>query len=230
VIPFVERLVIRLTVSVGWALSPWRVPEVIRGFQATEADGVWHLYRGMPAIESPRQRAIVFGHCLEEESHADAFARAYQAYGDRVFSPLFYERRPLYPAGEPVWKTFAFVHVGEVDATARFRALAAALPPGALKDCLGTVVSDEEGHVDLTGEMLLKMGARRAEIRREIWRVRFFRLWERWLRLGKGAIDGFATVLLSLVYYAFGFLLRGVARRRMTAGFVGHDHNVMKRL
>jgi hypothetical protein len=229
-IPLVERLVIRLTVSVGWALSPARVPEVIRGFQATEADGVWHLYRGMPAIADARQRALVFGHCLEEESHADAFARTYKAYGDRVFSPLFYERKALYKPGEPIWKTFAFVHVGEVDATERFRALAAALPAGALKDCLRTVVSDEEGHVDLTGEMLVKMGARRPEIRREIWRVRLIRLWERWLRVGKGAIDTLATILLSLVYFGFGLLLRGVARRRLSAGFVSHDNNVMKRL
>src|SRR5438128_2326298 len=84
----------------------------VRGFQATEADGVWHLYQGMRSVRDPKERAIFFGHCLEEESHADAFVRAYRHYGGRVFSPSYFERKVLYAGDEPVWKTFAFVHVG----------------------------------------------------------------------------------------------------------------------
>jgi len=41
----IERLKIRFAVSIGWSADP-SVGEVIRGFQSTEADGVWHLYRG----------------------------------------------------------------------------------------------------------------------------------------------------------------------------------------
>ena len=225
-----ERLKIKLAVSVGWSWAPGRIPEVIRGFQATEADGVWHLYQGLREMADPRQRAIVFGHCLEEESHADAFARTYRQYGDRVWSPLLYERKALYAATEPLWKTFAFVHVGEVDATQRFRLLSEALPPGALKDCLRTVVCDEEGHVDLTSAMLLQMGATEKAIRREVVLVRLRRAWERWLRVGKRVVDTLANVLLSLVYFAFGLFLRGAARQKLEAGEVTYDNNSMKRL
>jgi hypothetical protein len=221
-------MVVRLTVSVGWSLAPGRVPEVIRGFHATEADGVWHLYRSLRQITDPRQRAIVFAHCLEEEAHADAFAQTYAHYGERVFTPVLYERKALYAEGTPLWKTFAFVHVGEVDATQRFRLLAAALPAGALKACLRTVVSDEEGHVGLTSNMILGMGASQGQVRREIVRVRLVRLWERWLRVGKRVVDTLASALLSVVYFAFGLLLRGAARRRLAAGFVAHDNNSMK--
>jgi hypothetical protein len=226
----IEDLYIRLTVSVGWSVAPRRIPEVIRGFQATEADGVWHLYQGLRKIPDPRQRAVVFGHCLEEESHADAFARTYAQYEDRAFTPVVFERKPLYSSGQPLWKTFAFVHVGEVDATQRFRLLASALPSGALKDCLRTVVTDEEGHVDLTMNMLLDMGASRPAIRVEMMRVRLRRAWQAWLRAGKGAVDSLATGLLSVAYFAFGLLLRGPARRRLAAAFVAHDNNSMKRL
>jgi len=225
----IERLKIRLTVSVGWSLAPSRLPDVIRGFQATEADGVWHLYRGLPRITDARQRAIVFGHCLEEESHADAFTRTYKQYEGRPFSPLLYERETLYADDQPIWKTFAFVHVGEVDATQRFRFLADALPKGALRDCLRTIVRDEEGHVDLTSQMLLGMGATAGSIRREVVLVRVRRLWERWLRVGKRVVDTLADVLLSVVYFAFGLVLSSVARRRLEASFVAHDNNVMKR-
>jgi hypothetical protein len=226
----IESLKIRFAVSVGWSGAPTRVGEVIRGFQATEADGVWHLYQGMRSLQDPKEKAIIFGHCLEEESHADAFASAYRAYGSRVFSPTHYERKTLYERDAPVWKTFAYVHVGEVDATQRFRLLKETLPAGPLKECLSTVVSDEEGHVDLTYNMLKRMGATDGAIRTEVRWVRLRRLWERWLRIGKGVVDRLANVALSIAYYAFGIFLAGVARRRLTQGFVTYDNNVLKRL
>lgn len=226
----IERLKIRLAVSVELTDKPARVSEVIRGFQATEADGVWHLYQGMRQIEDPRERAVIFGHCLEEESHADAFVRAYKHYGGRVFTPTHFERKALYAGDEPIWKTFAFVHVGEVDATQRFRILSQELPPGALKDCLSNVVSDEEGHVDLTYEMLKRLGASDSAIRTEVRWVRARRLWERWLRTGKSVVDNLATISLSLVYYVFGALLFTAARRRLSRGFVTYDNNKMKHL
>jgi hypothetical protein len=226
----IERLKIRLAVSVGWSSAPNRVSEVIRGFQATEADGVWHLYQGMRSISDPKERAIIFGHCLEEEAHADAFTRAYRHYGGRVFSPTHFERKALYAGDEPIWKTFAFVHVGEVDATQTFKLLEQALPAGALKECLGTVVSDEEGHIDLTYNMLKRLGATDGGIRAEVRWVRLRRLWERWLRVGKRVVDNLANVSLSVVYYVFGLFLYAAARRRLSAGFVTYDNNSMKRL
>lgn len=222
----IERLKIRLALPRG----PGRTGEMIRNFQATEADGVWHLYRGMRRIEDPRERAIIFGHCLEEESHADAFVAAYRHYGGRAFTPAHFERKPLYTSDEPIWKTFAFVHVGEVDATERFRILSQELPEGALRDCLRGVVRDEEGHVDLTYEMLKRLGASEGAIRGEVRRVRLRRLWEQWLRIGKRVVDVLANVLLSVVYFVFGALLAGVARRRLAQGFVVHDNNKVKRL
>ena len=226
----IERLKVRLAVSVGWPTAPARVGEVIRGFQSTEADGVWHLYRGLRTISDPRERAIVFGHCLEEEAHADAFVRVYRHYGPRVFTASHFERKPIYRDDQPAWKTLAFVHVGEVDATQRFRLLRAALPEGPLKECLATVVDDEEGHVDLTHDMLKRMGATDGAIRREIVRVRLRRLWEGWLRAGRRIVDGLATAMLSMVYYAFGLFLAGVARRKLAAGYVTYDNNNVKRL
>ena len=73
------------------------------------------------------------------------------------------------------------------------------------------------------------MGATENAIRREVALVRVRRLWEQWLRVGKRVIDTLANVLLSVVYFAFGVLLCGAARRRLEASFVAHDNNVMKR-
>jgi hypothetical protein len=224
-----ERLKIALAVRVGWRLAG-RQADAIRGFQATEADGVWHLGRGLSRVSDPKQRAILFTHMLEEEAHAEAFAKAYTHYGKLPLAPPSYERTDLYGPDDALWRLFAFVHVGEEDATRRFRLLRDALEPGVLKETLGRVVSDEEGHVDLTHRMLLRMGATESEIRAEVLRVRAKRLWEAWLRSGKRLVELFASALLSLVYFAVGPFVSAAARRRLESRYVDYDNNRLKRL
>lgn len=225
----VEKAKIWLAVRVGWRIKG-KMAEAIRGFQATEADGVWHLHRGMARMKDPKQRAIMFTHSLEEEAHAEEFTRAYSHYGERVLVPAAYERHDLYPTGEPAWKIFAFVHVGEEDATERFRHIRDYLDDGLLKDSLGRVVSDEEGHVDLTHRMLVRMGATEPQIKSEVRRVRLTRLWQGWLRTGKRVVDNLATLLLSAAYYLAGLFLFKSARSRLSKRFVEYDNNHIKKL
>ena len=224
-----EKFRIQLIVSLLWS-SRGRTAEAIRGFQATEADGVWHLHRGLARITDPKQRAIVFTHSLEEESHAEEFAHVYGLYAERPMSPATYERDDLHGASDALWKSFAYVHVGEEDATERFRYLHAALGEGALKESLGRIVADESTHVDLTHDMLLAMGATDREIRAEVLRVRLTRLWELWLRSGKRVVDVLASVLLSVAYVVLGVFLTEPARRRIASGVVEFDNNRLKRL
>ena len=224
-----ETLRIWFIVTVIWA-SRRRTAEAIRGFQATEADGVWHLHRGLQRITDPKQRATVFTHSLEEESHAEEFARVYRVYSDRVMTPATYEREDLLDPTAPLWKTFAFVHVGEEDATERFRNLHRALPEGALREALGRIVADEDTHVDLTHHMLLAMGATEKEFRAEVLRVRLARLWQTWLRSGKRVVDVVASVALSVAYLVLGLFLAEPARQRLHSRVVEFDNNQLKSL
>jgi rubrerythrin len=229
VLKHLEKLRIRLIVSVLWS-SRARTAEAIRGFQATEADGVWHLHRGLQRITDPRQRAIVFTHSLEEESHAEEFARVYGLYSERPMTPATYERDDLHGGATALWKSFAYVHVGEEDATERFRHLRDALGEGALKEALARIVQDESTHVDLTHDMLLAMGASDREIRAEVLRVRASRLWAAWLRSGKRVVDVVASALLSAAYLVLGLFLGEPARRRLASRLVEYDNNQLKRL
>ena len=224
-----EKLKIKLAVRLGWSMKG-KLPAAIRAFQATEADGVWHLHRGIRRLDDPKLKAILFAHSLEEESHAEEFSRAYDAYGDRIMPPPNYERKDLYGEYEPPWKIFAYVHVGEVDATDRFRYIERSLDNGALKQSLGKIVEDEEGHVDLTSQILIKMGAREKDIKNELKRVRLRRLWEHWLRLGKRTIDSFVTILLSIAYFLMGPFLYASAQKKLQSRFVEFDNNRIKRL
>ncbi len=225
----IERAKIWLAVKLVWPLNG-KMAEAIRGFQATEADGVWHLHRTLHRLDDPRQRAILFTHGLEEEAHAEEFTLAYAHYGQRPLAPANFERRELYGADEPTWKTFAFVHVGEDDATERFRLIRDTIDEGMLKDSLGRIVEDEEGHVGLTHQLLVRMGATDTEIHSELRRVRFQRAWERWLRSGRRVIDQLATLVLSAVYFVIGSALFRIARSRLSRHYVDYDNNRIKKL
>jgi hypothetical protein len=226
----VERLKVRLAVAFVWRKKS-NVAEAIRGFQATEVDGVWHLHRGLARLTEPKQRAILFAHSLEEESHAEEFASSYAHYGERPLVPAAYERMDLYPEDAPAWKTFAYVHVGEHDATERFRLIRDALDEKApLRDSLARIVQDEEGHVDLTHQMLVSMGATEKQIRKEVRRVRLSRLWQNWLRVGKRMVDSVATILLTLTYFVLGPFIAWVAKKKLANRFVEYDNNRLKQL
>ena len=226
---WLERIKVRLIVSLFWR-SRAQMLLSVNSFQATEADGVWHLLRGIDAAEDPKVRATLFEHLIEEESHADEFVRVYRSEGDRAFVPTPFERKDLYPASEPTWKLIAYVHVGEVDATERFSLLRDALPPGELKSALGTIVRDEEGHIDLTHEVLLGLGATEDEIRRVYRSVRMRRAWEHWLRTGKRVVNWVAVALLSMVYFALAPFFFLTARRKLRERFVEYDNNHLKRV
>lgn len=226
---FLEKLKIWLAVRLVWRFKG-TLPEAVRAFQATEADGVWHLHRGLRNLRNPRHRAILFAHSLEEESHAEAFAHIYRDYGDRPFAPASYEREDLYGPDEPGWKIFAFVHVGEEDATNRFRYIHRYLDDGSFKQALAKIIHDEEGHIDLTHRMLLDLGATEGAIRRQVIKVRLVRAWQQWLRVGKRVVDKLASVLLSIVYFLIGPLLYLSARNKLAHRFVVYDNNQIKRL
>lgn len=227
---FVDRLKVRMAVSLVWRRKA-NMAEAIRGFQATEVDGVWHLHRGLARLKDPKIRAILFAHGLEEEAHAEEFAATYAHYGERPMTAATYERQDLYPADQPAWKTIAFVHVGEQDATDRFGFIEEMLDEGQpLKKSLHRIVEDENGHIDLTHRLLVRMGASDKEIRSEYRRVRLSRLWEQWLRAGKRVVDNLATLLLSASYFVLGPLVYSIARRRLAGRYVEYDNNRLKQL
>jgi hypothetical protein len=99
-----------------------------------------------------------------------------------------------------------------------------------LKESLTRVVADEDGHVGLTHDLLVRMGATETEIRSELRRVRLRRLWEGWLRTGRRVIDRLATLMLSLGYFIIGAALYRIARARLSRRFVDYDNNRIKKL
>lgn len=224
-----EHARVKLAVAFAWKFGD-RKASAIRGFQATEADGVWHLHRALERIDDPKVRAILFTHSLEEESHAEEFAHAYKLYTERSIPPATYERQDLLASGAPTWKALAFVHVGEEDATERFGYIAQALGDEPLKHSLDRICADEAGHVDLTENLLRSLGAQPDEMKREYAKVRIARLWEGWMRSGRRVVDVIVSGLLSVAYFLLAPWVCASAQRALRARTVAYDNNHLKRM
>lgn len=229
-ISLIERVKVWLSLRVLWKANPELKFEAIRNFQATEADGVFHLLRGVRRTPTAKEKAILISHIIEEESHADIFASVYSRESNRAMVPSFFERENLYSESDPLWKLIAYVHVGEDDATLRFNEMLRFLDDGPLKSALEKIVRDEEGHIGLTEQLAGKMGASPRQLRGEALRVRLRRLKSQWFRMGERVINHLSSVLLAMTYLVFGLLLAPSARKKLKERVVNYDNNRVKML
>jgi hypothetical protein len=193
--------------------------EILARFQAIEADGVWHLLRVFERANT-RDKVNVFAHIVEEASHADQFS--YLAKKNSPL-PVYFpqtERVDLYPPSVPLWKTLAFVHVGEVDATNQFRAIIKNLPEGELQKSFSGIVLDESGHVGLTEQVALSIGASHRQLKLGTLSVRTRRFREAWMRSGQRMGNGLTYLLLSTIYWILVPVFTPFAR-----AFIKNAHN-----
>tara|TARA_R110002072_G_scaffold276051_1_gene437377 strand:- start:106079 stop:106771 length:693 start_codon:yes stop_codon:yes gene_type:complete len=225
---FLERAFIFLTVKIIWKYRPI-FHKALRRFQAVEADGVWHLQRSLDQVEDKKTRFKLFLHLLEEESHADSFAKMYEKMADEKFVKLLFERRPIGSPVDPLWKSIAFVHIGEEHATDRFQYISKFHNDPYFKKNIDSIVEDEMGHVDLTDNLLLEVGASREDIDNEYKSIAQNRWKESFFRLLSFIYEKFANTILSILYYIFAPFLFLQSRKKLKQYNVSLDSNKIKR-
>ena len=225
---YFERIVAFVAVKVLWQNKKIK-GKAIRSFQATEADGVWHLFRGIKKEEDPEVLSQLFTHIIEEQAHADMFAKTYKDEIDQPFQHKTVERADLYDKFEPSWKQLAYVHIGEIEAVSRFNKLVNYLPPSPLKATLVKILKDEEGHVDLTMDSIIGLNVSPKKVKHELRKVKVRRFKEAWLRTGARGIDQFANTLLSLIYFIIlGPCLFVFARHKINSQKITYNNNFVK--
>lgn len=211
-----------------WKLKGIR-HQAIQSFQATEADGVWHLFRGLDKETDPKLKASLFSHLIEEQSHADLFAKTYKEETGRAFQYKNVERFDIYPHLEPSWKNLVYVHVGEIEAVSRFGKIINNLTPSPLRTSLESILKDEEGHVDLTMDGVLELGIEERQFKAELNKIQRKRFKEAWMRTGGRGVDNFSNLLLSTLYFFLvGPFLFLFARKKIDSKTVVYDNNTIK--
>ncbi|MAZ49196.1 MAG: hypothetical protein CME65_11580 [Halobacteriovoraceae bacterium] len=225
---FSERILAFFAVRLLWK-SNSKKGEAIQSFQATEADGVWHLFRGIKKEQDPRTLSHLFSHIIEEQAHADMFAKTFRQEIDQPFQHKTVERADIYDNNEPSWKHLVYVHIGEIEAVSRFSKLIDYLPNSPLKSTLTDILKDEEGHVNLTMDSVIGLNVPAKKVKKELRKVKIRRLKEAWLRTGARGVDQIANLILSIIYYlVLGPCLFIFARKKIKAERITYDNNHMK--
>jgi rubrerythrin len=196
-------------------------------FAEVETDGGRDILRAAEVTPDPLLRRLYLEHAIDELRHGDLFrergAALLNSSGPR--HRTFFSGTPL-PGGhglddlrvdgEPDHRLLAFLHVAEKAAASRFTIYRECVdddPP--TRAIFEQILRDEVFHMNYTYTQLARVSPQ--SYRRQVWRARGSRLWNRYLRLAAGIADLFGGVLLTLIYFVllppFAWLAKRAERR-----------------
>ena len=199
----VQNIKVFFVTNILWKIKPDLIVQSALNFSATEADGVWHLYRVLENQKlSLEKRIMIFDQIIEEAKHADMFMEVAKEYSDLPVRATHYERERIFPDDE-VQNILYFVGVGELDATHKFEVLKNHLGPEYhfLKSRVGKILADEEKHVDLSHLLNKSSGETEEQFRKRTFIIRLNRFKEEWMRQARHIVNNISSLILGLVYF-----------------------------
>jgi hypothetical protein len=212
-----RRCITRLSLPLAWRWSPARKAAALGEFATTELDSAWQSLHALNHVADPALRGQLFQHALEELDHASRFESVFRKYSTVPASTAAFERKVLFDAGRgprAAVEFFAYECVGEAAIHKEFKTYASAAPDRDVKDVFLSVERDELGHAAYTDAVLRGLVGHRAwPRRRALLGARGRRIGEAWLRLGRRMGEITTGLLLGVLYFTFGMLLRGRCRR-----------------
>ena len=215
-----------------WSDTDRRVRKLLT-FAEVETDGGRDILRAAEVTPDPLLRRLYLEHAIDELHHGDLFRdrgvalwRARTGARDVVLDgnplPGGHGLDDLKIDGEPDQRLLAFLHVAEKSAAGRFalyRELVDDDPP--TRDIFEKILRDEVFHMNYTYTQLARVSPQ--AYRRQVWKARGKRLWNRYLR-GAAAVAGvLGNVMLTVIYFVvlppFAWFARR-AERREPMGFM----------
>lgn len=201
------RFLIRMTAPWVWR-NRERTSRKLTGFAATEAGSALDMIKAAELTSDAHLRELFFRHAIDEARHA----RMFQAHAKKIapngqvaldhYARIHALRQNLFQRLGLV-DFVVFVHLAERRGLGHFEALGQhfANEPQ-LRALFGAVGRDEQFHVSYTAEIMQQWTTdRKNEVAQARWRVRFARVRDQWLRMGRRIGDGLARTVLAVIYF-----------------------------
>ncbi|MFP5264119.1 MAG: hypothetical protein ACLGJB_19730 [Blastocatellia bacterium] len=225
---YLRRFTIRLMIPVVWTLSKKRAARALQTFSATEADSAWQFLYVLDRVEDPKLRAELFHNAMEEVYHSSEFDKLSKLCSDHILTKPTPEREPIYDPQKPFASFLAYVYVGEKDVYDQFDAYSvaikkASITEGAQHTIFDEAKEDEDGHLELAREALMKEYKSSRDANREILRIRARRAYKTWLRFSKNLGEYSSAVLLSVLYFVSGPFFMMTCKKRMNGAGEGPE-------
>ena len=192
-----------------WSDVDRRVRKLL-AFAEVETDGGRDILRAAEITPDPLLRRLYLEHAIDELRHGDLFRRRGAALRQkRPGRHVWFDGTPL-PGGhglddlriegEPDHRLLAFLHVAEKAAAGRFtiyRELVDDDP--ATRAIFEEILRDEVFHMNYTHTQLVRVSPRSP--RRQVWRARTNRLWERYVRIAAALAAVISSIMLLILYF-----------------------------
>jgi hypothetical protein len=196
-------------------------------FAEVETGGGRDILRAAELTADPLLRRLYLEHAIDELHHGDLFRergaallRNRAARRKTLFSgtplPGGHGLDDLRIEGEPDHRLLAFLHVAEKAAAARFsiyRETVADDP--ATQEIFEEILRDEVFHMNYTYTQLARIAPH--TYRRQVWRARAKRLWNRYLRAAAAVAGVLGALVLTILYFIvlppFAWLAKRAERR-----------------
>ena len=209
-----------------WGDFDRRVRKLL-AFAEVESDGGRDILRAAEVTPDSLLRRLYLEHAIDELHHGDLFrdrgtalwrgrqgTRAVPLNGNPL--PGGHGLDDLKIEGEPDERLLAFLHVAEKSAAGRFalyRELVDDDPP--TREIFEKILRDEVFHMNYTYTQLARVSPQ--AYRRQVWKARRKRLWNRYLRAAAAIAGVMGNVMLTVIYFVvlppFAWLARRAARR-----------------
>jgi len=208
---FLRKIVIRLILPIWWKIFKNAPAIALNKFAITEVDSAWQSLYALEAAQDPEIKAKLFRHAYEEIAHGELFNDIAQKVSPTLLPRLSPERDPLLKTSDSKGFTqfYADEYIGEQRIQIEFETYYNAVPLKPVQEVFGKVKKDEKGHAIYTSRMLDKLvNSEPLKRKYQILRARGKYLHQSWLRVSKVLGEINSDILLKIVYFAVGFLLK----------------------
>lgn len=210
----IRQVLIRITLPLSWRGKSQRIGATLRRFALIEADSGWQYLQAADALPEPAVRARMFLNALDEKHRAALFDRmAHQVDPITLRRPSGHRKALLTdPAELPDF--LATIELGRHDLHSELESYGKASGDPRVAKLFLAMRDDPTLQAGPDGALVQVLGSREvAEQARK--RARFRRLRGAWNRLGAGASEGIAAVLIGAVFFLAGPFFAARARARV---------------
>ena len=218
-----------------WSDTDRRVRKLLT-FAEVETDGGRDILRAAEVTPDPLLRRLYLEHAIDELHHGDLFRdrgaalwRARQGTRNVLLTgnplPGGHGLDDLKIDGEPDGRLLAFLHIAEKSAAGRFALYRELVNDDRqTREIFEKILRDEVFHMNYTYTQLTRISPH--AYRRQVWKARAKRLWNRYLRAAAAVAGVAGNLMLRVIYFVvlppFAWFARR-AERREPIGFTPID-------
>lgn len=226
-----RQLLIKYILPLRWNYFKQSKLTALQGFAMTELDSGWQSLYAMDFIDDPKARAALFMHAMEEIEHSSLFNNLCRYYSEFPLETPIARRKVILNQAkkDSILDFFCYMHVGESTVNEDFKLYSRAPIDPKIQNLFKKISKDEESHEKDSIEFIHKIA------NNNIWKIKRYvlfnqigRAFRQFTLLSSKLGEAILSLLLSCIYFCFGFIYLKTFRGRINLSQV-EQFNILKK-